>query len=259
MNLGLCDVGYSAIGMLILIISTLTDSTMDAPKAFCRICFIASIFTSSCLAYDRVLSVRNLFRYQHIAQKKVPILMITFSWFAALFCQMVIMIFEYAPSTFFSYRGSRIPMRFSAAFINSLIITSNSIFIVYCLLYARQVAKQELARLGGLSRYLHGETAELYFSLTRRQKLNNDITIVSIFSLATLIPPNITFLKIFIRPGDNDASLLLFNWLIGAVYCAINPFVYLRWMRKLKLCFVRDLARIRRFINAKRNGRVRPT
>ena len=55
LNLGVCDIGYSLIGMILAFISTVLGEPrlLGYSQILCRVSFIASVFSISCLAFER--------------------------------------------------------------------------------------------------------------------------------------------------------------------------------------------------------------
>ena len=195
--------------------------------------------------------MRYLLQYQLFAKRKVSLHLIAFSWGCAALCNVIIMVLEYSSTA--SNHG--VPIHRTSYMVIPVVITTNCIFIVCALTYIRREARFEIDRLRNMTRYLYGINAEQFYSLKRRQKFNYDITVVTVFQIATLVPVNFIFLFIFFHPtSPNKNALLFLNWTFGAVYCAINPFVYLRSMKKLRFFFLVDSAVLQRLRRYKRRG-----
>ena len=260
LNLGVCDIGYSLIGMVLTLISAGLEEPrfITYAQILSRISFIASVFSISCLAFDRLLSMKYLLKYQFFARRKISLHMIALSWGCGILCNVIIMVLEY--STTASNHG--VPIRRTPFIVIPVIITANCTFIVCTLVYIRRETRFKMERLRNLTRYLYGVNAEQFYSLKRRQKFNYDITVVTVFQIATLVPVNIIFLIVFFQtPASTYDGLLFLNWTLGAIYCAINPFVYLRSIKKLRFFFIIDSAvmqRLRQYNRRKCNRRIEP-
>lgn len=236
-NIGVCDVWFSLIIMLIGVFSGGDQVMLNTAQLTGRIAFICSLFTSSCLAFDRVLSVRFLLTYQFFARRRISIIMILFSWLAAGICNGIIMGVEYRTDK----ETLGVPKRYSSYLILSITIFLTSFFICFTLFYIKLETFREIKKLTTLTTYLHGEKAEQLEDLRRRQKVNFDVTVVSVFSIVVVSVVGLIFFKLVILPSNSDDTWILVNWVIGTLYCAINPIVYLKSMRKLKRFFVRDV------------------
>ena len=98
LNLGVCDIGYSLIGMVLTLISAGLEEPrfITYAQILSRISFIASVFSISCLAFDRLLSMKYLLKYQFFARRKISLHMIALSWGCGILCNVIIMVLEYS-------------------------------------------------------------------------------------------------------------------------------------------------------------------
>lgn len=236
LNLGVCDITYSFLVMSLtfILVQFGVCSVLPFAQFACRAAFLTSLFTSMCLAGDRVVATRNILSYQILVTKKNTTLRIFGIWMLSFLLNVATLIQVSITST------HGVPKLTSGYWIMIISIGGSSLFIIACLIYCRHVSIADIHRLKKQTRYLHGENAESYFTLKRRMRMSYDITILSMFSVCTLTPVFLIYFKVLVFSSAIDNQLLMINWVIGAIYTAINPFVYMKSMRTLKSYVLKD-------------------